>query len=99
MVEITNTKERLEALREKRIIGKEMCHDLLESYGFLQDLRLRLQSRSLLTESKPGNLVTAEDLSKVDLLILKESLKVISSFQKLLMRKYNVKGVDSFSPF
>jgi CBS domain-containing protein len=99
MMEITNTKERLDALSEWRIIGKEMCHDLLESYGFLQDLRLRLHSISLLTESKPGNLVTAEDLSKVDLLILKESLKVISSFQKLLMRKYNVKGVDSFSPF
>ncbi len=99
MVEITNTKERLEALREKRIIGKEMCHDLLESYGFLQDLRLRLHSKSLLTESKPGNLVTGQDLSKVDLLILKESLKVISSFQKFLMIKYNVKGSDSFSPF
>jgi CBS domain-containing protein len=99
MVEITNTKERLEALREKRKIGKEMCHDLLESYGFLQDLRLRLHSRSLLTESKPGNLVTGQDLSKVDLLILKESLKVISSFQKLLMIEYNVKGADSFSPF
>jgi CBS domain-containing protein len=99
MVEITNTKERLEALRDKRIIGKELCHDLIESYGFLQDLRLRLHSRSLLTESKPGNLVKGEDLSKVDLLILKESLKVISSFQKFLMIKYNVKGVDSFSPF
>ena len=99
MVEITNTKERLEALLEGRIIGKDMCHDLLESYGFLQDLRLRLHSRSLLTERKPGNIVTAEDLSKVDLLILKESLKVISSFQKLLTIKYNVKGSDSFSPF
>ena len=76
-----------------------MCHDLLESFGFLQDLRLRVHSRSLLTESKPDNVVTGEDLSKVDLLILKESLKVISSFQKLLVIKYNVKGADSFSPF
>ncbi len=99
MVEITNTKERLEALRDRRIIGKQMCHDLLESYGFIQDLRLRHQSKSLLTESKPDNLVKGKDLSKVDLLILKESLKVISSFQKLLKTKYNVKGTDSFSPF
>jgi CBS domain-containing protein len=99
MVEITNTKERLEALRDRKIIGKEMCHDLLESYGFLQDLRLRHHSASLLTESKPDNLVMPKDLSRVDLLILKESLKVISSFQKLLMTKYNVKGHDSFSPF
>jgi CBS domain-containing protein len=99
LVEITNTKERLEALSEKRTIGQQMCHDLLESYGFIQDLRLRLHSRSLLSQGKPGNLVTGQDLSKVDLLILKESLKVISSFQKLLMIKYNVKGADSFSPF
>jgi signal-transduction protein with cAMP-binding, CBS, and nucleotidyltransferase domain len=52
-----------------------------------------------LTESKPDNVVTGQDLSKVDLLILKESLKVISSFQKLLVIKYNVKGADTFSPF
>ena len=99
MVEITNTKERLESLRDVRIIGKEMCHDLLESYGFLQDLRLRLHAKSLLNETTPDNLVKGKDLSKVDLLILKESFKVISSFQKLLMIKYNVTGVDTFSPF
>jgi len=76
-----------------------MCHDLLESYGFIHDLRQRHHPRSLLSGNKPDNLVKAEDLSKVDLLILKESLKVISSFQKLLTNKYNLKGDDSFSPF
>jgi CBS domain-containing protein len=99
MVEITNTKERLEALRDRRIPGKQMCHDLLESYGFIQDLRLRHHSRSLLSGTKPDNLVKGKDLSKVDLLILKESLKVIASFQKLLTTRYNLKGRDSFSPF
>lgn len=99
MVEITNTKERLEALSDSGIIGKQMCHDLLESFGFLQDLRLKNHSTSLLSESKADNLVKGKDLSKVDILILKESLKVISSFQKFLMAKYNVTGAYSFSPF
>lgn len=99
MVEITNTKERLEALCDRRAIENGVCQDLLESYGFVQDLRLRQHSKSLLGGGQPDNLVKAEDLSKVDLIVLKESLKVISSFQKLLMKKYNVSGAESFSPF
>lgn len=99
MVEITSTKERLESLRDMRIIGKEMCRDLLESYGFLQNLRLRHCSGSLPNDEKPVDLVRRKNLSKMDLLILKESFKVIWSFQKLLMTKYNVNGADSFSLF
>ena len=87
---ITNTKERLEALSANMTISNEMCHDLIESYGFLQDLRLRHHARAVLNKSQTNNLITAKELSHIDLLILKESLKIVSEFQKFLMKKYGV---------
>ncbi len=96
LFEITNTKERLEMLNDTGVISDEMCHDLLESYGFLQDLRLKNQSIAVLNQSKENNLISVKELRKVDLLILKETLKIVSSFQKLLMKKYNVKRALSY---
>jgi CBS domain-containing protein len=34
--------------------------------------------------------VTVEDLDKMDLLVLKESLKIVSSFQTFLKSRYGV---------
>lgn len=94
--EITNTEERLKILNDMGVIGNEMCHDVLESYGFLQDLRLKQQSIAVLNQSQENNLIGIKELRKVDLLILKEALKIVSSFQKLLMSKYDVKRVLSY---
>ncbi len=94
--EVTNTKERLEMLNDTGVISNEMCHDLLESYGFLQDLRLKNQSIAILNQSKENNLISVKQLRKIDLLILKETLKIVSSFQKLLMKKYDVQRVLSY---
>ncbi len=91
LVDVINTKERLEALEGKAVISNALCHDLLESYGFLQGLRLRHQSRAVLSQMKEDNLIKAKELSKVDLLILKESFKVVAAFQKFLMKRYDIR--------
>ena len=96
---ITNTRERLEALSANMTISNEMCHDLIESYGFLQDLRLRHHARGVLNKSIINNLITAKELSHIDLLLLKESLKIVSEFQKFLMKKYGVSRTVSYSQF
>lgn len=90
MLRITNTRERIEALRDAGVLGKETAGDLLEAYAFLQDLRLRHQARSLKNGSAGANLLMADQLDKMDLLILKESLKVVASFQKNLKALYGV---------
>jgi CBS domain-containing protein len=90
ILEVTNTRERLEALSASRMISNQMCHDLIESYGFLQDLRLGHHARGVLNQSQPNNRVTGKELAKIDLLLLKESLKVVSEFQEFLMKKYDV---------
>jgi CBS domain-containing protein len=95
--EITNTKERLEALNANGVISSEMCNDVLESYGFLQDFRLRHHARAVLSQTEINNMVTAKELSKVDLLLLKESLKIVTLFQKFLMKKYDVQRTVIYS--
>ena len=95
---ITNTRERLEALRDNRTISDEMCHDLIESYGFMQDLRLRHHARAVLNQSSEDNMVRAKEISKIDLLIFKESLKIVTEFQKFLMKRYNVTRTAFITP-
>ncbi len=94
---VTNTKERLEALSANATISDEMCHDLIESLGFLQSLRLKRQARTVLNQSRMDNLVTTKEISQIDLLILKESLKIVAEFQKFLMKKYDVSRTVIYS--
>lgn len=93
--EITNTRERLEALNRDGVISDALYNDLLESFGFLQDLRLKHHARSVLGGKKSDNLINSKQLSRVDLLILKESFKVVASFQKFLMEKFGVKRISA----
>lgn len=97
ILHITNTRERLEVLQQRGFIDSQMCHEVLEAYGFLQDLRLRHHARAVLDQTDMNNIVRARELSKLDLLILKESLKVVASFQKFLMKRYDVSRIVLFS--
>jgi CBS domain-containing protein len=97
ILEITNTRERLESLCANKTIIGQMCHDLIESYGFLQDLRLRHHARAVLNQSRPDNRVTGKELSKIDLLLLKESLKIVFEFQEFLRKRYDVNRTILYS--
>ena len=97
ILSVTSTRERLESLSASGAIGNQMCHDLIESYGFLQDLRLRHHARAVLNQSAPDNRVTGKELSKIDLLLLKESLKIVFEFQQFLMKKYDVSRTVLYS--
>ncbi len=90
ILEVTNTRQRLEFLCANGTITSQMCDDLIESYGFMQDLRLRHHARAVLNRSRTDNLLKGKEVSKIDLLLLKESLKVVSEFQAFLMKKYDV---------
>jgi signal-transduction protein with cAMP-binding, CBS, and nucleotidyltransferase domain len=88
----------VEALREAKIMGVGLCHDLLEAYGFIQDLRLRQHAKAILSQTRYENLIKTRELSKLDLVILKESFKVVSAFQKFLMSRYNIRRAGGYNP-
>lgn len=95
-IDVTGTRERLARLGEAGVIEEAMGHDLMEAFGFLQDLRLRRQARALLDQSETWNVVKAKELTRTDLLVLKESLKVVASFQRFLMGRFGVKRPSSY---
>ncbi len=89
-VDVTNTKERLERLDEIQLLDEELVNSLKESYEFLQDLRLKNQARHLLSGEGGGNVVNFSELDKIDALVLKETFKIISNFQKFLKGHYGI---------
>lgn len=97
LVDVTNTKDRLDALLAGGMIEATLHNDLIEAFGVIQDLRLRQQARAILNHSKPDSKIRSKELAGVDLLVLKESLKVVASFQKMLMKKYNVARATYYS--
>jgi CBS domain-containing protein len=90
-IDITNTKERLEKLGEIKLIEEDLLNSLKEGYEFLQDLRLKNHSKGLL-EGKEGsaNIVKLSEIDKIDALVLKETFKIISRFQKFLKGHYGI---------
>ncbi len=89
-VDVTNTKERLERLGEIQLLDEELVNSLKESYEFLQDMRLKNQARHLLSGEGGGNVVNFSELDKIDALVLKETFKIISNFQKFLKGHYGI---------
>lgn len=90
ILEVVNTKDRIEALHSAEMLSHEMRSDLLECYEFLQGLRAKHQSRSILDGKTADNRVTPDELEKMDLLVLKESLKIVASFMSFLKSRYGV---------
>jgi CBS domain-containing protein len=93
IIDITNTKERIEKLRDMGVLSEERASDLLESYEFLQELRLRHQSMSYSAGVKGDNIIHVEDIDRIDSYILKESFKIISSFQKYIRGKFRIESL------
>ncbi|AGK61841.1 putative signal-transduction protein containing cAMP-binding and CBS domains [Archaeoglobus sulfaticallidus PM70-1] len=92
IVKITNTKERIERLSEISAIG-DRKDDLLEAYEFLQELRLRHQSISFSAGFEGDNIIKIDEIDKIESFVLREALKIVSSFQKFIKGRYKVYGL------
>ncbi len=87
---ITNTRMRMETLHKMGVLSADFATSLLEAYEFMQDLRLKHHARALEAQEPLDNKIHAKELHKMDLLVLKESFKIVSSFQKFLKSRYVV---------
>lgn len=90
IINITNTRERIEKLYEIDVIQEDLRRDLIESYEFIQDLRLKYQSKSIIEGKNNGNVINLHELDRIDVFVLKECFKIISGFQKFLKGKYAI---------
>jgi len=78
----TNTVERLKLLKDR--IGKDFSEELIETFKFLQALRLKNQLDKIRRGLKPDNYINPDKLTKFERDLLKDAFKVISRFQEML---------------
>ncbi len=81
----TNTLERLNHLRLKRILSSEEYKELEKSYSFLLQLRfVRQITASVDEKAKPDNYINPKKLTRIEQKMLKEIFKRIGNFQSKL---------------
>ena len=90
LLNVTNTRERLERLRDLGVLSEERAREVLESYEFLQELRLKNQSATFSAGGEGDNVISLENIDKIDAYVLKEALKIVSSFQNFIRGKYQI---------
>jgi CBS domain-containing protein len=77
-----NTGERLKALKAKGIFSESEYHELIQSYYFLMNLRLKKQTEQIIQDhTEPDNYMDISQLSKIERVTLKEIFKIIENFQ------------------
>ena len=84
-----NTGERLKALKLKGIFTDTAYHELTQSYYFLMSLRLRNQARQIIHDKKdPDNYINIKNLTKIELVTIREIFKTIENFQTGIKIKF-----------
>jgi CBS domain-containing protein len=79
---LSNTGERLEALKEGGVFTDTEYRELLQSYYYLMGMRLKNQAVQIIHDKVPAdNLLDPNKLTKVEQVTLKEIFKVIGDFQ------------------
>lgn len=81
----TSTIERIRRLQERGILERGFSNELVESFSFFMELRLRQQLARLTQESTGShNVIIIDDLSSLERDLLKDSLFVVKKFKELV---------------
>ena len=83
-INISNTIERIEALKATKAINAELYSEINYSYNFLMNLRLRNQIENIKNGDSPDNDINYNNLLAVEQVILKKILSQISGYQNIL---------------
>lgn len=83
-LEITNTRARLLAAQEARIISKTGARDLIDAYDLIAETRLRHQVSLVRGGDKPSNFMPPGDLSELERSHLRNAFVVVKTMQSSL---------------
>jgi CBS domain-containing protein len=87
-VTATGTGERFEALVEAGAIPEAEAQAWVDSFQFLQGLRLRIQHADVAQQAENPNLIDTRDMSDLDRRILKEAFRQARKLQQRLALDY-----------
>uniref|UniRef100_A0A7C4AJJ4 Cyclic nucleotide-binding/CBS domain-containing protein n=1 Tax=Thermodesulfovibrio aggregans TaxID=86166 RepID=A0A7C4AJJ4_9BACT len=86
----TPTLERIDSLKNKHGVVKDLSEELIYAFEFLMLLRIRHQYSQVMEGLMPHNFINPESLSNLEKKMLKESFHLISKLQDLLIEKYKL---------
>ncbi|MDP3829884.1 MAG: putative nucleotidyltransferase substrate binding domain-containing protein, partial [Ignavibacteriaceae bacterium] len=77
----TNTIERFEQLLEKEAISKQMFKNILYSYNFLMEQRLKNQVEKIFIGESVDNIINQQNLTGMDIVILKKTYGLLDELK------------------
>ncbi len=86
----TNTLARIKHLYQLQVIPKSMYDELVLSYNYLMHIRFRAQSRSILLNKPPDNIIDISKLTHIEVSTIKKIFSEISNLQTML--NFDFKG-------
>ncbi|MEW6738403.1 MAG: DUF294 nucleotidyltransferase-like domain-containing protein [Nitrospirota bacterium] len=87
-VNATSTIERIEELRDKNPVIKEMGDELGQSFEFINHLRIHHQMEQIEGSIPPDNFINPAKLSSLERKSLKEAFHIISKIQESIIDQY-----------
>ena len=78
----TNTLQRLQRLLQLDVLSQTSHDEMVQSYEFLMNLRLRHQVKALQADRPPDNNINPKSLTHLEEVTLRESLSQIATIQK-----------------
>ncbi|SEN50189.1 CBS domain-containing protein [bacterium A37T11] len=84
-----NTGDRIEALKDMGVFNEGECKELLESYYYLMEMRLRTQANRLIRDKMEAeNYIELKNMTKMEKAAMKEVFKSIENFQAGIRIKF-----------
>jgi CBS domain-containing protein len=86
----TNTRERLEAIKEKRIVSSTTIDEVLFVYSYLMKLRFSNQVDLLEKKLPYSNNLNIRDMTDIEVYMLKKALSTIPEFQNKVKLDFRI---------
>ncbi|MBC7163498.1 MAG: cyclic nucleotide-binding/CBS domain-containing protein [Roseovarius sp.] len=80
-LDVTGTRDRIEAGRAAGVVSESGAHDLLDAYDLVAETRLRHQAAQILRGDKPDNFMNPAELSDLERNHLRDAFMVIKTMQ------------------
>jgi CBS domain-containing protein len=83
-LEVTESRERAELLLETGVFDSSLHEELMQTFDFITNLRIRSQAASISRNETPGNTIDVRIMDRIEKMILKKHLHDISGLQTRL---------------
>lgn len=89
---VTNTLERLEALKERGIMNPAILNEMVFAFNYLMKLRFRNQAALLDTNAPLSNYLSTKTLTETEVFLFKKVLSTLPDFQEKIKTDFRVAG-------